>query len=143
MSEMLANRYFLARQFSKAIPYFEDILQNNPSADLVRKKMIICYIETGRISEAFSLFYELVRKDPHIIIDTDSYYDDCPCAELIPKWRQKENASSASFELYEIMGMLNLYCDVDKSLEYFDKAAHVAETPSKLYSVMQHIQHAR
>ncbi len=143
MSEMLGNRYFLARQFSKAIPYFEDILQRDPSADFVRKKLIICYIETGKISQAFSLFYELVRKDPHIIIDTDTYYDDCPCAELIPKWQKKENSASDSIELLEIMGMLNLYCDVDKSLEYFDKAAHVAQSPSKLYSVMQHIQQAR
>jgi len=143
MSEMLGNRYFLARQFNKAIPYFEETLAHNPDADLVRKKLIICYIEMGNVSQAFNLFYKLVKKDPHIIIDTDAYYDDCPCLELLPKWERKVQPNSQSLELCEIMGMLHLYCNVDKSLEYFNKAANFSDHPSKLISVKSYIEKAR
>ena len=60
MSEMLGNRYFLARQFDKAIPYLEDALTQNPDGDKIKKKLILCFIETGQIERAFNLFYELL-----------------------------------------------------------------------------------
>ena len=98
MSEMLGNRYFLARQFDKAVPYLEGALAQNPAMDKIKKKLVVCLIQTGQIERAISLFHEIILKNPQIIIDTDTYYDDCPCAELILLWEKK---------LKQIIGSLN------------------------------------
>jgi len=139
MSEMLGNRYFLARQFSKAIPYLEEAVAQNPVADKMKKKLVICFIQVGQIEHAFSLFYELVQKNPHIISDTDVYYDDCPCGELIPVWERKWNVEKDSVECLEILAMLYLYCNVEKSREYFNQARDLSENPTKIISILSHL----
>lgn len=139
MSEMLGNRYFLARQFDKAIPYLEDALTQNPDGDKIKKKLILCFIETGQIERAFNLFYELIEKNPNIIIDTDIYYDDCPCNELIPEWERKSKEGEKSLEYLETLAMLYLYCNVDKSLSYFKKASYKADNPAKIITVINRL----
>ncbi len=140
MSEMLGNRYFLARQFDKAIPYLEEALAQNPTIDKIKKKLVVCLIQIGQIERAISLFHEIILKNPHTIIDTDAYYDDCPCAELIPLWEKKLNMKEDSVECMKIMGMLTLYCDVKKSRSYFKKAISLSEKPARLKSILDHIQ---
>jgi tetratricopeptide (TPR) repeat protein len=122
MSEMLGNRYFIARQFDRAIPQLEDVLRFGKNDNKIKKKLIICYIETGNFEKAFSFFCELVKIDPMIIIDTDPYYDDCPCGELIRNWESKLKMSHETYGFYEVLGMLSLYCDLSKSIHYFQKA---------------------
>ncbi len=61
MSEMLANQYFLVRRFSEAEKVFEKILADNPKNNLAKKKLIICYINNGKIKNALDLFYEVIR----------------------------------------------------------------------------------
>ena len=139
MSEMLGNRYFLARQFDKAIPYLEEALRQSPNGDKIKKKLILCYIQTGQIERAFALFSELVEKNPNIIIDTDIYYDDCPCNELIPEWERKSQQENSSVEYLEILAMLYLYCNVERSRYFFQKASRKAKDPSKIIWVMSRI----
>ncbi len=139
MSEMLGNRYFLARQFDKAIPYLKEALIQNPEGDKIKKKLILCFIQTGRIEQAFSLFYELIEKNPNIIIDTDIYYDDCPCNELIPEWEHKSQEGEKSLEYLETLAMLYLYCNVKKSKHYLKEASRKAENPAKIITVMNRL----
>jgi pentatricopeptide repeat protein len=139
MSEMLGNRYFIARQFEKAIPQLEDFLDQDLNTDKIKKKLIICYIETGNIEKAFTFFCELVKKDPKIIIDTDPYYDDCPCGELIPNWESKLQLTQNSYGFYEVLGMLCLYCDITKSIKYFEKALPNTKNQTLINSIIKRL----
>lgn len=139
MSEMLGNRYFIARQFDKAIPQLEDALIQEQNANKIKKKLIICYIEAGNIEKAFNYFFELVKTDPQIIIDTDPYYDDCPCGELIPNWESKLQISRDAHGFYEVLGMLSLYCDVKKSIDYFEKSLKNTTYRSHVSSIIKRL----
>ena len=140
MSEMLGNRYFIARQFDKAIPYLEAALNEDSSSDKIKKKLIICYIQEGRAEQAFSVFYELVCKNPRIISDTDVFYDDCPCFELIPFWQRKMNEVDDKSAIMKILAMLFLYCDVKNSIGYFKKSHNLAGHPEKIQTILIKLQ---
>lgn len=121
MSEMLANQYFLVRRFSEAEKVFEKILSDNPKNNLAKKKLIICYINNGKIKEALNLFYDVISSDITVITNTNIANDDCPCPEIITKF-DKINEPSMSYQTkLEIMGMLWLYCDYYKSIQHFEK----------------------
>ncbi len=120
MSEMLGNRYFIAHQFSRAIPELENALSFQEENDSIKKKLIICYVQVGQIEKALKDFYELLKKDPSIIINTDPYQDDCPCPGLVNEWENKfNNQNTYNPNKYLILGMLSLYCDDQKSIQYF------------------------
>jgi len=133
---MLGNRYFLARQFDKAIPCLEEALQRNPNGHKIKKKLVVCYIEVGQVERAFNYFHTLVHLDPHIIIDTDPYYDDCPCCELIPIWENKHEQGAGTVDVLKILGMLYLYCNVDKAIEFFNEVIQQVENPVKTNSIL-------
>ncbi|MGD9900199.1 MAG: tetratricopeptide repeat protein [Calditrichaceae bacterium] len=120
MSEMLGNRYFIANKFSRAIPELENALSFQEENDSIKKKLIICYIQVGQIEKALKYFYEILKKDPFIIINTDPYQDDCPCPRLVNEWENIfNNQNTYTPDKFLILGMLSLYCDEQKSIEYF------------------------
>lgn len=139
MSEMLGNRYFLARQFDKAIPCLEEALLRNPEGHKIKKKLVICYVEVGQVERAFNYFHALVHVDTKIIIDTDSYYDDCPCCELIPNWESKYEKGAKSADILKILGMLYLYCNVDTSIRYFNEALSKVDNTPKINSILNQL----
>ena len=139
MSEMLGNRYFLARQFDKALQYFEAALEESPDNYRVKKRLIICYIHVGQIERALSFFYDIVKIDPSIIINTDPYYDDCPCLDMIPSWESKLNENSSKKEIYETLGMLYLFCNREKSIEYFNKALKESSFKATVSSILKRL----
>ena len=53
MSEMLGNQYFLARTFDKALMQFERVIDKEPENEKVKKKLIICYCEVGKVEKAY------------------------------------------------------------------------------------------
>ncbi len=123
MSEMLGNHYFITRQFDKAAVHLEKALTVGKPADQIKKKLVICYIQVGQIEKALHYFYELVKKNPQIIIDTDPYWDDCPCYEIIPELEKKTSITDAAPDDALILGMLYLYCDVQKSIAYLKQCS--------------------
>lgn len=143
MSEMLANRYFIARKFDLALPVFEEELAKGNNDIAIKKKLIICYGALGQIDKAFELFFELVNKDPFVIINTDPYWDDCPCPEMIKHWEKTTGRKEFSPREYLILGMLYLYCDLDKSIEYLQKALDYDEYFLKINSVLRILRNAR
>jgi pentatricopeptide repeat protein len=121
MSEMLANQYFLVRRFPDAEAAFEIVLEKDPGNKIVRKKLIICYIHNGNIRRALEVFLDLIKEDIRIIINTDIIADDCPCPELIEKFEKMNETKFSYINSLEIFGMLWLYCDINKSITFFEK----------------------
>ncbi len=119
MSEMLGNQYFLARKYDLAAREFKHALVKEPQNKAIRKKLIICEIQRGKLKRALELFFDLVVEDVSYIIKTDPMQDDCPCSELIfdIEMRMKDNKSSSNYFLK--LAMLWLYCDINKSIQYF------------------------
>jgi pentatricopeptide repeat protein len=121
MSEMLGNQYFLVRRFADAEAAFEIVLKSNPLNKQVRKKLVICYIYNNNVRKALELFHELIREDVSIIVNTDVIADDCPCPELIEKFEKSREPRYSYINMLEVYGMLWLYCDLGKSIYYFEK----------------------
>jgi pentatricopeptide repeat protein len=121
MSEMLANQYFLVRRFPDAEEAFENILLSDPKNKTVRKKLILCYIHNGNIRKALDMFYGLIKEDIEFIINTDIVADDCPCPELIDKFEKMNEHKFSYINTLEIFGILWLYCDINKSITFFEK----------------------
>lgn len=131
MSEMLGNQLFLVRKFSEAEKEFEQVLENEPQNLQTLKKIIVCHTQTGKYDLALKRFYKLVKINPHLIIETDQIFEDCPCPELIGKLENSLPFEKDEFYFQVLMGILWLYCDEKKSLEYF-KAAQQNE-PDNFY----------
>lgn len=137
MSEMLGNRYFLARKFDRAIPELEKAARNTVESQKIKKKLIICYVQIGQIERALQLFWELLQIDPFIIIDTDPYYDDCPCPSLVEQWEKIITYKDDDIRMeYVALGILYLYCDIQQSISYFDRAARTLENNPELKRIL-------
>lgn len=121
MSEMLANHYFQNRKFITAASLLEKALKNS-NDDTLKKKLIICYAQTGRISEAFNLFRSLIQTNIKIILDTNTAEEDCPCHDLIFQMENSFYSIDLDFTSLLQLGMLWLYCDKETSLNYFRSA---------------------
>lgn len=118
-SEMLGNKYFLARNYENAAKNFQHTLQTDPINKSIKKKLIICYTQTGQFQKAFENFYMLAKENVNFIIDTDIVADDCPCPELIEKYGNVLPYENDSYDMKLMLAMLWLYCDEKKSLEFF------------------------
>jgi len=123
MFEMLGNQLFLVRNYSRAVEMLEKGLWKDPKNEYIRRKLIICYTQTGEIDKALDNFLLLIKKDIHFIVDIDPVADDCPCSELVFDTEPKLKEDPESLSLQIISGILWLYCDVKRSLQYF-RAAH-------------------
>jgi pentatricopeptide repeat protein len=121
MSEMLANQYFMVRKFSEAETAYEKVLIKDPLNKAVRKKLIVCYAHNCKVRKALELFYRLIREDIRVIINTDVVADDCPCPELINKFELSKKSELSYVETLEVFGILWLFCDINKSVEFFEK----------------------
>ncbi len=120
-SEMLGNKYFLARNYENAAMNFQHELQIDPINKSVRKKLIICYTQIGNIQKAFENFYQLVKEDIDYIIETDLIADDCPCVELTDRYGNILPYENESYDLKLMLAMLWLYCNAEKSIDFFKR----------------------
>ena len=120
MSEMLGNQYFLTRRYFEACSELESESQKNPKNYSIKKKLIICYLQTNNLKKAFHTFFETVKKDIELIKNTDLIHDDCPCPEIIEQ-NLPDMKSESTAEQYVKMGILYLYCDINESIKYFEK----------------------
>ena len=135
-SEMLGNKYFLARNYRGAAQNLQYVLSQNPINKAARKKIIICYTQTGEIEKAFENFYSLVEEDISFIINTDPVADDCPCPELVFDMEQKLENNQESIDFNLILGMLWLYCNEEKSIYYFNRVLQIDPGYSKVKIIL-------
>lgn len=140
MSEMLGNQYFMARNYSDAMRELEEVLIKHPSNKNVKKKLIVCYTQTGKVNKALDFFYELIKEDIEFIINTNPVHDDCPCPELVQLIEKKKvgNVTSPYFNI--ISGIIWLYCDPNKSLEYFIKSLGIEPNNQNIKNITQIIK---
>jgi tetratricopeptide (TPR) repeat protein len=122
MDEMLGNHYFLARNYARAAELLEKVLRVQSENKVLRRKLIICFAQIGQIDKALKIFLSLVKEDIDFIIHTDPVDDDCPCPELIFELERNKSNNIESIDFTLILGMFWLYCNLDKSVEYFQQA---------------------
>lgn len=125
MSEMLGNQFFMARNYPAAQKELEEVYLKESNNISVKKKLLICYTQTGKLQEAINLFFELIKENIEDIVNTDPIKDDCPCQELIEKIERLYHLENPSTEHLLILAIIWLYCDEHKSLEYFYKLQEV------------------
>lgn len=117
MSEMLANHYFMTRNFYEACNLYEKLYSPISIPISVQKKLIICYIYTRQLKKALLEFYKIINTDIKAILNSSVDNEDCPCPEIIPQI-QNGKIYIDEDEKDLSLGILWLYCDIIKS-EYF------------------------
>jgi len=140
MFEMLGNQLFLVRNYSRALEMLENGLWKDPKNKYIRRKLIICYTQTGEIDKALDNFLWLIKKDIHFIIDIDPVADDCPCSELVFDTEAKFKENPESLNLQIISGILWLYCDVKRSIKHFHMAHSLDPSNPKIKSAITIIE---
>lgn len=136
MNEMLGNQYFIARRFSEACNALEAASLKNPSNLSIKKKLIICYLQTDQFDKAFQSFDELVSDNIETIMNTDMVKDDCPCPEIIDQ-TIPELKSNSEAELIIKLGILWLYCDLEKSIHYFEQVPKTHQYYQSVIKILQ------
>ena len=131
MSEMLANHYFLTRNFLSAKSIYENILEKDFSNLSIKKKLIICLTTTGEVYKALDLFLSLIKADIDFIIKTKIESEDCPCPEIISEIENQEKLFNTEIERTVALGMLWLYCSLEKSIELFKQVEALAPDEEK------------
>ena len=56
MDEMLGNHYFLSRNYGRAAELLDKALRVDPKNKPMRRKLIICFAQTGRVDKALTIF---------------------------------------------------------------------------------------
>ncbi len=139
MSEMLANRYFIEREYERAIPLLEELLTVERDHSKARKKLIIAYTQTGRLSEGIDHFLIALGNDPRSIIDTEPSAEDCPCPTLCRTVEQRAAATGRPLSSYLILGILELYCDLERSRSYFQRAKPLAGEDKRIDKILDYL----
>ncbi|PIP76887.1 MAG: hypothetical protein COW85_11865 [Ignavibacteria bacterium CG22_combo_CG10-13_8_21_14_all_37_15] len=116
---MLANHYFLVRDYERAAIAYEAVIDKTSRSKAIRKKIIICYVKTFQMEKALTEFCKLVEEDIHFIINSDLKADDCPYKEIITEIENDEIYFGGD-EKNLVLGILWLYCDLQSALKYFD-----------------------
>lgn len=120
MSEMLANHHFMLRDYISAAKRFEEELKQNKSSINLKKKLIICYTQIGKVENAIETIILLNKKELESIINTDPTHEDCPCRDIIHKIEARKIFNPNLNNKYLVLGVLWMYCDIRKSIEYFE-----------------------
>lgn len=146
MNEMLGNQYFLARNYIQAEKELEAALVHNPSSVSIKKKLVICHIQTETIDRAVDLFLDVITHDVHSIMSTNPVFDNCPCPQLV---YEMENSIPTTNENQKnlALGMLWLYCDIIPSYRYFLSInapdERVKQIIAQLQATLQQLQTTR
>lgn len=136
MNEMLGNQYFLARNYIQAQGELESALIQNPLNVSIKKKLIICHIQTNTISRALDLFIDVITQDIHSIIDTDPIFDNCPCPQLVLDMENSIDIKDED-ERKTALGMMWLYCDIVPAYKYFTLITTPDEKVQRIIAQLQ------
>lgn len=133
---MLGNQFFLVRNYARAAEVLEEALLQDSKNKAIRKKLIICYTQIGEIEKALDLFISFITEDIKFLIDTNLEADDCPCMELVFDMEKKLAQNRESLDYHLILGMLWLYCDLKKSIKYFNQTLKLDPNNQKMKSIL-------
>lgn len=134
---MLGNQYFMTRKYYEAESELEETFQGLLYSKQIKKKLIVCYTQTGKINKALDYFYDLLKEDVGIIAKTDPVLDDCPCYELVEKIEQLNLYDKHSLDFYLLQGIIWSYCDIEKALNFFESAKSMDPSDNKIHGVIK------
>jgi tetratricopeptide (TPR) repeat protein len=134
---MLANRYFIERDWTNAIPLLEEVLAEHPDRSAARKKLIICYTQIGRLSDALDAFVTAIERDPRSIIDTPRGDEDCPCPKLTSSREKRLPYENDRTRTLIELGILESYCDLEASRSYWREVAVSSEGDPRIPRILQ------
>lgn len=140
MFEMLGNQLFLVRNYARAAEMLQKALWKDPGNKAIRRKLIVCLTQTGEVERALEIFHSLCKEDIDYIINTDPVDDDCPCSELVFNLEEKFSQNQNSLDFNLISGMLWLYCDIKRSLEFFERAHQLAPEKDRIKGILSLIR---
>ncbi|NWF88303.1 MAG: hypothetical protein HXY50_02460 [Ignavibacteriaceae bacterium] len=132
---MLANHYFLVRNFLSAKSIYESLFEKDANNKLVAKKLIICYLTTSELNKSLDLFLSQIKQDIDFLLHSDSNSEDCPCPELAAKIDAGELIFSSEFEKNIALGILWLYCSLEKSIAYFKTAESLNNADKRISEI--------
>ena len=143
MSEMLANRYFYGARFADAAPGFEAVLRKYPEHVAARKKLVVCYVHTGRLQEALELAVGLLREDSRILSQTDKEAEGFPCGDTLEEFRRREKAlTPVAFQTS--LGVLQLFCNEGEAVKSLTAASEMEGACSEVRTlrtlIMRHME---
>ena len=136
MSEMLGNYFFLNQNYKSACEELENALKDDPSNNTIQRKLLLCYIKLGYIMDGYNLFCSIVKSNLDSIVHCCYKENPCPCLELI---REFSNSKLESIEdkYYNMsLGILWLYCDIQNSIYYLNKAKIFCDSDDKLNEII-------
>jgi pentatricopeptide repeat protein len=136
MDEMLGNHYYLSRNYGRAAELLDKALRVDPKNKPIRRKLIICFAQTGHVDKALEIFLSLVKEDIDFIINTDPVDDDCPCPELVFEMEHGNVNNQESLDTRLVLGMLWLYCNLQKSFDCFIQASTIDENNKMIKSIL-------
>ena len=136
MNEMLGNQYFMARNYLGAATAFQGVLEEEPDNLNAKKKLIISFTQIGRHKRAMKLFMDVIQDNIDYIMNTDPIKDDCPCGELVNSLERVTKHGEQTFTSYQTLGILWLYCDINQSVENFDKALEFMPNDENINSAL-------
>lgn len=139
---MLGNQYFMARNYKLAQEEFEKVFKNTPEQKSIKKKLVVCYTQTGRLKDAIKHFMEIVSDDINLILNTDPIKDDCPCPELIEKIEKQDESATEAYDRRIVLGIIWLYCDINHSLLWFEQARELYPSDAGINLIIEKIKEA-
>ncbi len=118
---MIGNFFFLNHSFNLAVPILEKVIAEHPSHPKARKKLVIAYIEIGRLRDAFQLFSDILEEDSSIITSTKPDEEDCPCPVLIESILDSARTFDDPANRCLVLAIYSSYCCVSDSIAYFKR----------------------
>jgi hypothetical protein len=119
MHEMLGHHDFLLGHYDSALAHYETVIAWGAPSKAVRKRAIVCYIQTRQPEKALPLFTALLAEDAAYILGQNG--EGCPCPEIIQEYVSRVTDSITQADTIAL-GMLWSYCDPQVSVHWFNRA---------------------
>jgi tetratricopeptide (TPR) repeat protein len=136
MSLMLGNRYFLDRDYARAVPLLEAALAETPDAPRVLKRLVISYVQLEDFELALERLERVLTTSPRTVIDTDPDEEDCPCPALCAALERRLSPGPASYPILLGLGILELYCDLQRARRHLLQAYDLRPVETRLGRVL-------
>ena len=122
MSEMLGNRYFMARQFALALPHLQTAVEKAPGNARARQKLVVCYLAADMLNAALSHFIRLFDQAPTLALMADPDMEICPCRELLASFSQTMAGRQRTARDYLTLGLLRASSDLPQAIDDLQRA---------------------
>jgi len=124
--------------YSSALAHYETVIGWGVASKAVRKRAVICYIETHHPEKALPIYASLVEEDPAYLLHDRSDSGGCPCPGIIQHYADTVKGELTSMDMMAL-GMLWSCCDLHMALLWFEKVARrepVGDGLRKIHAIL-------